>query len=201
MGNIANKGDSPLKLRHTEIIDEYFNNGFNGVKAIKAIMPDESLSYQGLSSMFRVLMKSDKNKAYIESKHNRLKAKADIKNEQVLRELMQWAYSDATEYIGLNPTGLKDLPSDVRRCIQSVKYVKKTFTQRDGTKVVEEFTEVKLIDKTKAIEAIAKHIGFYEVDNSQKRNNFDIKLLNVKTMNNILQAMNSNDKGINTLKD
>ena len=189
------KSKELISDKHREVIDEWFNNGYSGIKAVQTILGDTGLSYQGMSSLFKALIKKEHNKAYIEAKRNRLKAKADIKNEQVLRELVQWAYSDATEYIGLNPSQLKELPADVRRCIQSVKHSKKTFTQRNGSEVTEEYTEVKLIDKTKAIEAISKHIGFYQVDNSQKRAQINLNQLNVNTLNNLVQAMNSNEGG------
>ena len=67
-----------------------------------------------------------------------------------------------------------------------------------GVEVEEVNIEVKLIDKTKAIEAISKHIGFYEVDNKQKRTQINLNQLNVNTLNNLVQAMNTNGKGINS---
>ena len=190
------KGElKPMIQKHSEIIDEWFNNGYSGVKSVLSISGD-GLSYHGASALFKLIMKAPQNQAYIEAKRNRLKAKADIKNEQVLRELVIWAYSDATDYIGLTIDQIKKLPPEVRRCIQSIKHNKKTFTMPSGVEVEEVNIEVKLIDKTKAIEAISKHIGFYEVDNKQKRTTINLNQLNVNTLNNLVQAMNNNNKAI-----
>lgn len=60
---------------------------------------------------------------------------------------------------------LKELPREVGACISSVKEI----TSPNGeTKI-----EFKFWDKTKALEALGKHIGWFEIDNEQKREKED----------------------------
>ena len=52
---------------------------------------------------------------------------------------------------------------------------------------------VKLIDKTKAIEMINKHKGFYLEDNNQKPPLINIERLNIDTLNALLLAIDNNN--------
>jgi hypothetical protein len=52
---------------------------------------------------------------------------------------------------------LTDLPRDVRAAIASVKVTKKNLTVGDGQ--MDDVVEVKLWDKTRALESLAKYYG------------------------------------------
>ena len=113
----------------------------------------------------------------------------DIHNEHVLRELINWAYVDVTRFISLTPNEIKELPEDIKRCIQSFKHTKRSYETREGVGVTDEVIEIKLIDKTKAIEMINKHIGFYAVDNKQKAQTINLTKITTDKLNILNQLM------------
>lgn len=92
--------------------------------------------------------------------------KLNTTHTDVLNQLKNWAYSDITETIGLTSEEVKQLPLGVRQLITKYKQTNKKF--EGGS---EEIIELSFVSKEKAIEMIARHIGFFEVDNKQKESN------------------------------
>lgn len=165
---------------HKTIIDLYHSNGYNMAKAVQEIKPE--LGYNVAKAIGNQIIKSDTNKAYIQDKRQEIRAAANIDAEQITSELINWIYSDATDYIGLNVKDLKGLPNELKRCIQSVKHRVKEYTDRSGTPVKEEVLEVRIIDKSKAVEILNKMLGNYSLDNSQKASTINIENLNVQEL-------------------
>lgn len=97
--------------------------------------------------------------------------KLDITHTDLLRELKNWAYSDITETISLSPDEVKNLPIEIRRLI--TKYKRTQFVGESGTT---DIIELHFVSKEKAIELIAKHIGFFEKDNFQKKTEINMDL-------------------------
>lgn len=100
-----------------------------------------------------------------------------ITHDDLLFHLRTWAYSDITETIELSAQEIKELPIEVRRLI--TKY-KKT-TRNLGKDGVEETIELHFVSKEKALEMIAKHIGFFEVDNAQRKTEVTIDIGSLST--------------------
>ena len=175
-----------IKTEHRAAIDEYFNNGFNGSKAVQAVY---SNSIETARPLWTKINTKPENQEYIKAKRAALKRRATVENVQILRELLQFAYSNAADFIGLTPEAVKALPADVTRCIQSFEAKKHTYTDRNGDTHTEETIKIKLIDKIKAIDIINKHIGFYEVDNKQKAARVNLNNLPNSTINILLKAM------------
>ena len=189
----TNKENKPVKYResvmqeHRSIIDEYYINGFQGLRAVQSVHPGKS--YTAAAAQWHNIQRLPHNVAYIDKKRKALAKKTEIKNEHVLKELINWFYVDATDFIGLTIDEIKELPHDVRRCIQSFKHVKRSYTSRDGTDHVQENIEVKLINKDKAADLISKHIGFFEMDNKQKANRINLTKIDNLTLNALVQAI------------
>ena len=55
---------------HKAVIDNYFSNGFNQVQAY--LKAQQDTPYQQASSMARLILNSDKNKAYKEQKQDEI---------------------------------------------------------------------------------------------------------------------------------
>lgn len=182
---MKNSGVTKISI-HKAIIDEYFLNGFNGYKAVQSV---KSNSVIAAKAMFNQIIKNEDIQSYIHEKRILLKRQSEIKNENILKELMNWSYVDISDFIGLTKEEIKSLPSDVKRCIQSFKVIKRTYKDRAGIERIDEVIEVKLIDKTKALEMINKHVGFYEKDNSQKVNKINLEMLDTNTLNILYQAI------------
>ena len=173
-------------IKHAEIIDEYYTNGFSMVKAVLSVSP--GITYQGASSLGKLILSSPVNKAYIKDKQNAIKASVNIETSQIVRELINVAYSDVTDYLELTTKELKALPPDVRRSIASIRTKRKSYKGRDRLNVVEETHEIKLKDTLKAIDMLAKYCGLYEQDNKQRAANVNLTNINTDQLNVLLQV-------------
>lgn len=178
---------------HKLVIDEYYANGFNRRKAVLKYCPD--LSVSGAKTFYYVLSKIRENREYITEKITILRADTQIKAIHVLRELINFSFSDITDYMDLSIDQLKALPGDLRRSIQSFEIKKTRYLPRGaekGEEVQEVNVKIKLFDKIKSLEMINKHIGFYSADNKQKAVKIDLsKATNVQL--NMLLTMVKED--------
>lgn len=183
-----NKGIKPFNELHGLIIDEYYRNGFNGVKAVLTVNP--GIGYSSAGVLANTVLNTKENKPYIKELQTRLKASTNVDTENILKELLVIAYSDVTDYIGLSLAEIKKLPPEVRRCLQGIKIKTKKYKDRQGKEITEENIEFKLIDKLGAIDKINKYIGFYEVDNKQKANNINLNQISTDKLNILLELHN-----------
>jgi hypothetical protein len=159
---------------HREVIDCYYSNGYRKYKAVQEVRPGTSQNKAG--HLCQAILKNPSNQWYIEEKRQRLASRTDIYASQVIEELNNWRTMDATDYIGLTIDELKALPAAERRCIQSFKEVTRIEENRKGDEIKTVTIEIKLIDKQRASSDLSKHLGLYEADNLQKREQKPVKL-------------------------
>jgi hypothetical protein len=82
-----------------------------------------------------------------------------------LREFARIGFSDITDVVRLDTNNcieLRDintLNKDITASIQSITSIKTTTTDKDGNEVVTSKISVKLHDKAKSLEQLAKHTG------------------------------------------
>ena len=85
----------------------------------------------------------------------------DVSADAVLRDINVAAHLDSHLLFdnngNLHIRSLKDIPIEVRRCITSIKVVKRNLVVGDGK--MDDVYEVKLIDKAKMYELLAKATG------------------------------------------
>lgn len=180
---------------HRTVIDEYFNNGFNKTQAAKAAKPD--LNHSAAIALTNSILKNQANKEYIREKQNTLKAETNIYNANVLKELINIAFSDPTQFIELSANELKNLPAEQRRTLSAINIKKKNYIDRQGNQVQEENIQVKMTDKIKALDMINKHIGFYAEDNTQRRPALDITKLSLEDQKTLLRILQTTDSPTN----
>jgi len=178
---------------HEAAIDEYYVNGFNGGRAVLDTKGSDTMAAARVKWSY--IIGHEGNKAYIDAKRAELKRRTDVSNELILRELISWAYVDATQFIDLTPEQVKQLPPEVRRSIQSFEAKTNTYTDRNGDTHTEKVMRVKLIDKQKALEHIGRHVGFYEADNAQKAARININNLPAATINVLLNHLRQEGEG------
>lgn len=94
-------------------------------------------------------------------------------HEQMLAELRNFAYSDITATMCMGLEQIKELPPEIRRMVVSYKSKTRLLQSKSDqhgntVQMVEETFELKFVDKTKVIDMINRHIGFYELDNQQQ---------------------------------
>lgn len=89
--------------------------------------------------------------------------KAELSAVRVLEEYRRLALSDVTALFDPE-TGkfksMKDMPAEARAAIASVKATKKNLVAGDG--VQEDVIEIRLWDKTRALEGLGKHFGLFK---------------------------------------
>lgn len=139
---------------------------------IQTLNAKESAIYAGYSehtaaSQGWQLLQEDEIQEYLSEKRKEFALKTDISIERVLNEYKKIAFSDIREICTVDG-GLKDLSQlddDSAGAIASIKSfeVKSSENQQLGTN-----REIKLHDKIRALEALGKHLGLFEADNSQK---------------------------------
>jgi len=101
-------------------------------------------------------------------------------HQQMLSELRNFAYSDITQTMCMSMEQIKELPADIRRMVVSYKsktrlLQSKTDETGQTVQMIEETFELKFVDKTKVIEMIGKHTGFFDVDNTPKNQTIIVK--------------------------
>ena len=149
------------------VIDEWFVNGWNGTKAYQKFYPKSS--YNTADKSFRDIHENPRIKDYIKEKKEAAKTTLKTSHEVLLKELENWAYSDITETLMLNPEQVKELPIEIRRLITKFKATSRHLRDKEGS-IYETIDMVELwfVSKEKAMEMIHKHTGFYGEHNYQK---------------------------------
>lgn len=181
MKNKEKKSLVRMKPNHRMLIDEYFANGFNAVKA--ALSLDPAMNYIAASAFAQGVLKNKDNEEYIREKEADIRANASITVDQIVKERINWAFADITDFAGLNELDLKDLTPGVRRTIQSYEVDKET----------KEITKIKLVDKDKSLDALSRFIGLYAADNKQRKSSINLTKIDTGTLNMLLNAANDEE--------
>lgn len=154
--------------KYKRIIDEWFNNGFNGKLAYMKFFPritkdaTATVAFSKIQALPELVY-------YIDVKHQAAAKIVNATHEGILKELQNWVQSDITETLLLTEVQIQQLPIEVKRLIAKYKINERKVYDRAGGVIEETKTiEVQFVSKERAIDMINKHIGFYEVDNKQK---------------------------------
>lgn len=94
------------------------------------------------------------------AKRKAIDRRLELGAERLAAELSSLSQSDLGQFFDHAGKFLPiaDIPPALRRCISSIKVTKKNLTSGDGKQ--EDIIEIKLWDKLKAIEMVAKHQGY-----------------------------------------
>ena len=96
---------------------------------------------------------------------------ANVSKAIVVREIARVAMSDVTEMLDEDGsiTNLKRLPKGQRIALNSVTVEERTERGRDGSApTIVRTTKVRMHDKIKALDQLARMMGLYEADNRQQ---------------------------------
>jgi phage terminase small subunit len=108
----------------------------------------------------------------------------EITHQDLLSQLKTWAESDITETMCLSADEIKELPIEIRRLI--TKFKRTVVTTKLGDTI--ETIELTFVSKETAIDMINKHIGFYELDNRQRKPEIDVSKLGSDVIKSLLDA-------------
>jgi len=180
---------------HRAIISEFYANGFNKRAAVSSVNPELSANSAKVTAHY--IFTHPDNQAYIKDKQRELKESTGIESLHVIRELINWVFFDATKFMELSADEIKELPPELRRCIQdfTVK-TRKYYDKQLKEDVTEEVMQLKFVSKEKGAEMMAKHLGIFDLDNKQKQTNINVLQIlqdsNPDILNGLLQAMQKN---------
>lgn len=165
--------------KYKKIIDEWFNNDFNGKQAYLKFY--KNVKDATASTNFSKIQQIPELKEYIAEKHEEAAKVVKMTHAGILKELENWVSSDLTEFIELTPEEIKLLPIGLRRLVTKHKTTSRNIYNSKG-EVIEVIKTVELhfVSKERAIDMVNKHIGFYEVDNKQKASVINITTSNDK---------------------
>jgi phage terminase small subunit len=165
------------------IIDEWFNNDFNGKQAYLKFY--KNVKDDTASTNFSKIQQYPEVKEYIKQKYDEAAKVVKTTHEGILRELVNWVQSDITETMCLTPEQIKELPIELKRLINKFDHsINKFYNQKGDLISTTETVKLGFVSKERAIEMINKHVGFYEVDNQQKA-----AVINITTSNDKHKAL------------
>lgn len=142
-----------LNDKQKRFVDEYLVD-LNATAAAKRAGYSEKTAY----SMGQRLLKKVEIQAAIQKRQAKLRGKLEITQERVLEELAAIAFANGADFATVNQNGIvritptSELPEEKRKAIASIK---------EG----QYGTEVKVHDKVKALELLAKHLGMFDSKN------------------------------------
>ena len=158
--------DMSTKLRKQLFAKTFMTNGFNGTKAAIAA----GYAEKNADKYCDVLLKDEFVQGEMQKIQNVATKKMMIDHNRLIQELKTIAYSSAADIYN-DWTDIKkfdEISEENKKCIAQIET--KTIKEKTATGEVinAEYIKIKFHDKLSAIDKLAKHIGLYEVDNSQK---------------------------------
>lgn len=145
--------------------------------AYKRCKKDETANVNGSK-----LLRNTKVKEYIAQKQTEIQKRTEITQDRVLKELAKIAFGDIRKLYTENGAlrNIIDLEDDIAGAISGVE----TFEEYEGRGADREYIgdtkKVKMLDKTKALELIGKHLGMFKETNININTNYEEYLKRVE---------------------
>lgn len=145
--------------------------------AYKRCKKDETANVNGSK-----LLRNTKVKEYIAQKQAEIQKRTEITQDKVIKELAKIAFGDIRKLYTENGAlrNIIDLEDDIAGAISGVE----TFEEYEGRGADREYIgdtkKVKMIDKTKALELIGKHLGMFKETNININTNYEEYLKRVE---------------------
>lgn len=116
-------------------------------------------------SAFKLLANTNLQK-YIQEKKIQLQETTGVTAQMVIKELAKIGFSNIHDFLEAD-NEVTDLSQLERDSLAPVESIKKTVTEFEGgSKTTVAF---KLYDKVSALEKLGRHLGIFEIDNTQKK--------------------------------
>ena len=160
--------------------DEYLID-LNATRAYKVAYPKCKKDDTARANSSRLLAKANIQE-YISEKIKEREKRTEITQDKVLKELAKIAFGDIRKLYTENGTlrNIIDLEDDIAGAISVVE----TFEEHEGRGADREYIgdtkKVKMIEKTKALELIGKHLGMFKETNININTNYEEYLKRVE---------------------
>lgn len=144
-----------LTAKHKHFVDEYVIHKSATIAAKNSGFAEKTASQQG-----HRLLQDPLIKELIAEKLGKLSDKLEITAERVLQEYAKIAFANSDDYFEWSASSMSLVPSSdlTRDQKAAVSSIKETTTEHGGS------IELKLHDKQKALDALAKHLELFNGD-------------------------------------
>jgi phage terminase small subunit len=151
-----------LTLKERRLVEEYLID----LDLKRAVNASGFYSGKTHQNYYKVLEKPH-IKAAIEQRKKELQKELGVDQGRMVKEYLSIAHAQFPSYCTIDEDGYtkfkqwEELTDEQKAAIAEVAFGK----DKDGRRYI---TRIKLFDKMRALEGIAKHLGFFERDNKQK---------------------------------
>ena len=142
--------------------DEFLTD-FNATRAYKVAYPNNQKEESIRANSSRLLT-NDNIKNYISEKQKEREKRTEITQDMVIKELAKIAFGDIRKLY--NDFGslknIKDLDDDIAAALAGVETFQEFDGRGDDREYIGDTKKVKMLDKTKALELLGKHLGMFK---------------------------------------
>lgn len=166
-------GSTPLQGRYAVIQEAFLDNILSGMvqfEAYKKAGYKPKNDKTALACSSRVLTKAN-IKARLAYKQNEIAKASGITAQKVVKAFAEIGFCDPAEVIDETNGQIKDIhviPINIRRAISSIEVIEEFSGKGENKEFIGFTKKIRFWDKNKALESLAKHLGLFAEDNSQK---------------------------------
>ena len=141
--------------------DEYLID-LNATRAYKVAYPNCKKDETANAASSRML-RNVKVQEYISEKQKDIERRTEVTQDMVIKELAKIAFLDIRKLYTKNGQlkNIADIDSDTAGAISSLETLEEYEGYRDDREKIGDTQKVKLLDKTKALELLGRHLGIF----------------------------------------
>lgn len=160
--------------------DEYLID-LNATRAYKVAYPSCKKDDTARANSSRLLAKAN-IQDYVEKRQRQIEKRTEITQDRVLKELAKIAFGDVRKLYTENGAlrNIVDLEDDIAGAISGVETYEEYDGRGEDREHVGDTKKVKMLDKTKALELIGKHLGMFKETNININTNYEEYLKRVE---------------------
>lgn len=157
--------------------DEYLID-LNATRAYKVAYPKCKKDETANAASSRML-RNVKVQEYISEKQKEIEKRTEVTQDMVIKELAKIAFLDIRKLYAENGQlkNVTDIDSDTAGAISSLETLEEYEGYGDDREKIGDTQKVRLLDKTKALELLGKHLGMFNDINVNMKNAVQVELV------------------------
>lgn len=157
--------------------DEYLID-LNATRAYKVAYP-KCKKDETVNAASSRMLRNVKVQEYISEKQKEIEKRTEVTQDIVIKELAKIAFLDIRKLYTENGQlkNVADIDSDTAGAISSLETLEEYEGYGDDREKIGDTQKVKLLDKTKALELLGKHLGMFNDINVNMKNAVQVELV------------------------
>ncbi len=157
--------------------DEYLID-LNATRAYKVAYP-KCKKYETANAASSRMLRNVKVQEYISEKQKEIEKRTEVTQDMVIKELAKIAFLDIRKLYAENGQlkNVADIDSDTAGAISSLETLEEYEGYGDDREKIGDTQKVRLLDKTKALELLGKHLGMFNDINVNMKNAVQVELV------------------------